>query len=73
MITLKFLGTWVKITVIAALVLVLEVVLVHSFGWFLLLAGVTVLGYVGLTAALWREWRSARNYGYQYIHNTWQE
>ena len=64
MITLKFLGTWVKLTALAALALLLEYVFVHGVGWYLTAVLVTVLAYAGITAALWREWRFAR----QYIH-----
>ncbi|HWD04078.1 MAG TPA: hypothetical protein VG674_16690 [Amycolatopsis sp.] len=71
MITLKFLGTWLKIAAVAALVLVIEVALIHSFWPFLLTVVATVLVFLAVSGALWREWRTARRgdgaYSVQYI------
>jgi hypothetical protein len=71
MITLKFLGTWLKIAAVTAGVLLVELALLQSFGWFLLAAVPTALVFTALTIAMWREWRSTRRgdgaYTYQYI------
>ncbi|MEV8615642.1 hypothetical protein AB0383_48450 [Amycolatopsis sp. NPDC051373] len=71
MITLKFLGTWLKIAAVAALVLVIEIAVIHSLWLFVLTAVPTVLIFVALSAAMWREWRTARRgdgaYSVQYI------
>jgi len=71
MITLKFLGTWLKITGIAVLAFILTAILVHSPGWRTVATIVIVLVYLGLTGALWREWAAFRRgdggYSYQYI------
>lgn len=67
MIFLKFLGTWVKITALTVLALILERIFLTNFWLFALVAGLTILGYIGLTAALWREWRSSDSYSYQVV------
>jgi hypothetical protein len=71
MITLKFLGTWLKVTGFAALALLAEWIFIQSFWWFALFAAVTLLIFAGLTTALWREWRAVRTgsgaYTYQLI------
>ncbi|MDT7723450.1 MAG: hypothetical protein QOI21_26 [Actinomycetota bacterium] len=74
MITLKFLATWLRITGFCALALLGEWIFIHDFGWFALLAGVTLLIFTGLSVALWREWRAVRAgtgaYTYQLINYT---
>ncbi|WP_370970084.1 hypothetical protein [Amycolatopsis sp. cg9] len=71
MITLKFLGTWLKITGVAVLAAIFTGILVHSPGWRTVVTIVIALVYFGLTAALWREWAAFRRgdggYSYQYI------
>jgi hypothetical protein len=69
MITLKFLGTWLKMAGFTALALLAEWIFIHGVWWFVLAAAVTVLIFAGLTAALWREWRAARTYTYQLVRH----
>lgn len=70
MITLEFLGTWLKITAWSVFALFCEFLALHGW-WFVVIGLVTVLVFLGLTAALWREWRAARRgdsaYTYQLI------
>ncbi|MFF0149638.1 hypothetical protein ATK36_1248 [Amycolatopsis sulphurea] len=71
MITLKFLAAWLKITGAAVVALVLEIVLIRSWWLFLLVMVPTLLVFAGLSAAMWREWRSTRHgdsaYSYSYV------
>ncbi|MYW97188.1 hypothetical protein G3I59_42890 [Amycolatopsis rubida] len=71
MITLKFLAAWLKLTAVAAVAFVIEVALISSLWLGLLVIVPTVLLFLGLSAAMWREWRSVRRgdgaYSYSYI------
>ncbi|HEY3479600.1 MAG TPA: hypothetical protein VGL02_11955 [Streptomyces sp.] len=77
MITLKFLGTWLKITGLAVLAFIAQAVLLTGPLWHGIAAAVIVLVYLGLTVALWREWNAIRHgdgaYSYQYVHFTHDE
>jgi hypothetical protein len=68
-ITLKFLGTWLKVAGFTALALLAEWIFIHGVWWFVLVAGVTLLIFAGLTVALWREWRAGRAYTYQLVRH----
>ncbi len=74
MITLKFLATWLKLTGLAALAIALELIIFRGFWWPVVTVGATGLIYLGLTVAMWKEWRAERNgagtYQYQVIHYT---
>jgi len=71
-ITLKLLGLWLKITVLAVLAVILEGVLIRGFWWTFLAVGATVVVYIGLTVGIWKEWHAERNGAgtYQVIHYT---
>ena len=69
MITLKFLGTWLKVAGFSALALLAEWIFIRGVGWFVLAAAVTLLIFAGLTTALWREWRAGRAYTYQLVRH----
>jgi predicted cation transporter len=77
MITLKFLGTWLKITGLAVLAFIVQTVFLTSTVGHVVVTAVIALTYVGLTVALWREWAAVRRgdgaYTYQYIHYTRDE
>lgn len=77
MITLKFLGTWLKLTAVAVLAFIVQAVFLTGPLWHGIATAVIALAYFALTAALWREWTAVRRgdgaYTYQYIHYTRDE
>lgn len=77
MITLKFLGTWLKITGLAVLAFIVQAVFLTGPLWHTIATIVIAAVYFGLSCALWREWAAIRRgdgaYSYQYIHFTRDE
>ncbi|WP_199432573.1 hypothetical protein [Qaidamihabitans albus] len=74
MITLAFLGRWLKLAALTALALVIEYGVTTTAGWFALTAGLTLAVFGLLTAALFTEWRHQHRgggaYHYQIIRHT---
>ncbi|RBM19230.1 hypothetical protein DI005_16185 [Prauserella sp. PE36] len=58
MLTLAFLWTWTKTTVVALLAVVIERATLTSMWAFVPVATITVLIYVVISVGLFREWRS---------------
>ncbi|MEU3273544.1 hypothetical protein ABZ639_22120 [Saccharomonospora sp. NPDC006951] len=61
--TLKFLGMWLKITLVAILAVVVEVATITTLWALIPVAGLTVLLWLAVTVGMWGEWR-ARATGY---------
>ncbi|MBK1785582.1 hypothetical protein [Prauserella cavernicola] len=66
MLTLAFLWTWAKVSVVALLAVVIERAMIPSPWAFTTIATITVLIYLVICAGLFREWRShAAGYHHQ--------
>jgi uncharacterized membrane protein YesL len=66
MITLYFLRNWAGLTALTFLALVIEHGVINGVWWFVLIAGVTVLIFVGITTAMFHEWRAHGAGSYHY-------
>ena len=70
MITLKMLWTWIKITGLAAVALIIEHAVILEFWGFALAAAITLGIWLVITVGMYREWR-ARGTGYRHEVAEW--
>ncbi|ASR35554.1 hypothetical protein BAY61_11730 [Prauserella marina] len=64
--TLKFLGMWAKMTLVAILAMVVEIATITTLWILAPVAAITVLAWAAVTAGMWREWRAhATGYTHQ--------
>lgn len=74
MITIRFAKAWLRYLLLTALAAVIEQGVIVPLGWRIAALTVTGLAFVGVTAALYREWRAeqagAGIYRYQFVHHT---
>ncbi|WAL66619.1 hypothetical protein ORV05_02035 [Amycolatopsis cynarae] len=65
MITLRFLWSWIKLTTLAGIALVIEYAVITGFWPFALAVAITGTLWVIVTLGLWHEWR-AHGAGYRH-------